>query len=236
MTENNSFNFYCNLFNSDKGDNYVNSNHYAHWYENWFAPIKEKATNICEIGVFNGSSTKAFKSYFPNAEIIGLDIDNKSQYNEERITTKVLDQSNISQLQNFIDECQSHNIKFDIILDDGSHDIEHQQMTFGKLFQLLKPGGIYIIEDMCTSYFSVGASLYGYLTTQIKKNNNTIQFLNQRPFASLWIEESNLEYINNKVDYVSIFDRSNPTCTYKYEYPTENNYQIRSITSIIKHI
>jgi len=107
-------------------------------------------------------------------------------------------------------------------------------MTFGKFFQLLKPGGIYIIEDMCTSYFSVGANLYGYITTQVKKNNNTIQFLNQRPFASLWVDENNLEYINNKVDYVSIFDRANPTCTYKHVFGTENNYQIRSITSVIK--
>lgn len=229
-----NFNYYCNLYNSDKGDAFPDSNCYANWYENWFFPIKEKVTNICEIGVFNGSSTKAFKSYFPNAEILGLDIDDKTEYNEEKITTKVLDQSNFSQLQNFVDECKSNNLQFDIILDDGSHDISHQQITFGKLFQLLKPGGIYIIEDMCTSYFSVGTNLYGYVTTQVKKNNNTIQFLNQRPFASLWIDELNLNHINSEVDYVSIFDRANPTCTYKYGFKTDNNYQIRSITSIIK--
>jgi len=229
-----NFNYYCNLYGSDKGDSMPDSNHYASWYENWFFPIKEKVTNICEIGVFNGSSTKAFKSYFPNAEILGLDIHDKTEYDEERITTKILDQSNFSQLQNFVDECKSNNLQFDIILDDGSHDIGHQQMTFGKFFQLLKPGGIYIIEDMCTSYFSVNTNLYGYTTTQVKKNNNTIQFLNQRPFASLWIEESNLNHINSEVDYVSIFDRANPTCTYKYGFKTDNEYQIRSITSIIK--
>jgi hypothetical protein len=229
-----NFNYYCNLYGSDKGDSMPDSNHYAGWYENWFFPIIEKVTNICEIGVFNGSSTKAFKSYFPNAEILGLDIHDKTKYNEERITTKILDQSNFSHLQNFVDECKSNNLQFDIILDDGSHDIGHQQMTFGKFFQLLKPGGIYIIEDMCTSYFSVDTNLYGYTTTQVKKNNNTIQFLNQRPFASLWIDELNLNYINNEVDYISIFDRANPTCTYKYGFKTDNEYQIRSITSIIK--
>jgi len=229
-----NFNTLCNKYNSDKGDNTVDSNQYANWYENWFHPIKHSATDICEIGVYNGSSTKAFKEYFDNANVIGLDIDNKENYNEDRITTKILDQSKYEDLDSFVKYCNDQNIKFDIILDDGSHDIGHQQMTFGRFFQLLKPGGIYIIEDMCTSYFSIGTNLYGYITTQVKKNNNTIQFLNQRPFSSLWIREKDLNYINENVDYVSIFDRANPTCSYKYSFSTDNKYQIRSITSIIK--
>lgn len=229
-----NFNYYCNLHNSDKGDIFPNGNHYANWYENWFGPIKEKITNICEVGVYNGGSTKAFYDYFPNANILGLDIFDKTQYENDRIETKIIDQGNLNDLDNFVNECCNKNLQFDIILDDGSHDVSHQQITFGKLFQLVKPGGIYIIEDMCTSYFNLGVELYGYYQTQDKIDYNTVKFLNTRPFESIWINSNDKRYINDNVEYVSIFDRLNTTCTYLDIFPCINNYPPRSITSIIK--
>lgn len=39
----------------------------------------------------------------------------------------------------------------DVVLDDGSHKMVDQQITFAKLFKTLKSGGIYIIEDLHTS-------------------------------------------------------------------------------------
>jgi hypothetical protein len=229
-----NFNYYCNLFGSDKGDAFFNSNHYADWYQKWFAPIRDQVTNICEIGVYNGSSTKAFKSYFHNAEIIGLDIDDKSQYNEDRIITKICDQSNPQHLQSFVDECNLNNLKFDIILDDGSHDVSHQQLSFGKLFQLIKPGGFYIIEDLCASHFVLGQELYGYITSEDKKKNNTHIFLVNRPFKSPWISETDLKYLEDNIDYISTFDRWNRN--HVVGLHCDNNYPARSITSIIKKV
>jgi len=230
----NDFNYYCNLHGSDKGNWFPDGNHYAHWYENWFTHIKNTTTSICEVGVYNGSSTKAFYDYFPNAQIVGLDISDKTQYENDRTTIKILDQGNSEQLDNFVKECINQNLKFDIVLDDGSHDVGHQQLTFGKLFQLVKPGGIYIIEDMCSSYFNLDTILYGYRQTQAKIDNNTIKFLNTRPFSSIWIDQFDIEYINNNIEYVSIFDRLNTTCTYLDNFRCENDYPARSITSIIK--
>ena len=230
----NDFNYYCNLHGSDKGDVYPDGNHYAHWYEHWFSPIKQNVTNILEIGVYNGGSTRALYDYFPQANILGIDILDKKEYENDRTITKVLDQGDPEQLDNFIIECNQQNLKFDIILDDGSHDVEHQQLTFGKLFKLVKPGGIYIIEDMCTSYFQVGVKLYYYTQTQQKLDNNTIKFLNTRPFNSIWISPLDKQYINNTVEYVSIFDRLNTTCTYLDHFSCQNDYPARSITSIIK--
>lgn len=228
------FNYYCNLQGTDKGDLGPDGNHYANWYENWFAPIREKVTNICEVGVYNGGSTRAFYDYFPNANILGIDLYDKTKYENNRTTTKIIDQGNPEQLDNFVLECNQQNLKFDIIIDDGSHDVYHQQITFGKLFKLVKPGGIYIIEDMCTSYFALGVELYGCVQTQEKINNNTVKFLNTRPFSSVWINKNDAEYLNNNVEYVSIFDRLNVTCTYLDQFRCENNYPARSITSIIK--
>jgi hypothetical protein len=229
-----SFNDYCNLYKTDKGNELPYGNNYANFYESWFLKIKETTTHICEIGVELGKSLKVHQDYFQNAQIFGLDVENKSEYDTDRIKTFILDQSNSDNLDSFVSFCNSSNIKFDFILDDGSHDVEHQQLTFGKLFPLVKSGGLYIIEDLGSSYFTLGTNLYGYIQTQTKINNNTIKFLNQRPFSSVWISEENLDYINNSVEYVSIFDNCNKDLPYSNDFICENNYPIRSITSIIK--
>lgn len=229
-----SFNDCCNQFGTDKGDNKPSGNNYAKFYDFWFSQIKNTTKNICEIGVNNGGSLKCLYEYFPNAELIGLDIDNKSQFNNERTKTLILDQGNSKDLDGFIQYCELSNIKFDIIIDDGSHDVKHQQLTFGKLFQLVKEGGIYIIEDLGSSYFTLGTKLYGYVHTQTKINNNTIKFLNQRPFSSIWISQTDLEYINQSVDFVCTFDTCNKMLPYSSNFICENNFPIRSITSVIK--
>ena len=225
-----NFNYYSNLYNSDKGDIFPKGNNYAHWYENWFSPIRETVTNILEIGVWEGASGKAFVDYFPNSQIIGFDIMDTTRYNTERIKNRILNQGSPKQLDNFVNECKSKDLQFDIILDDGSHQVNHQQLTFGKLFSLVKPGGLYIIEDLCFSYFQIGY----HTQTEETFNHNTVKFLTERPFNSPWILSSDLDYINKNIDYVSIYDRLNKNSIATYK--CVNDYPARSITSIIKKI
>lgn len=229
-----NYNTICNKYGTDKGDSLPNGNCYASFYENWFREIKQTCQNILEIGVDNGASLHSNYEYFPNAQIIGLDISDKLHFNNDRITTFILDQENLTDLENFSNYFVKNQISFDIILDDGSHDVSHQQKTLGKFFKLLKPGGIYIIEDLGTSYFTLGQDLYGYYQTQDKINNNTIKFLNQRPFYSPWILEQDLNYLNDKIEYVSIFDKLNKDLIYSNEFNCTNGYPIRSITSVLK--
>jgi hypothetical protein len=229
-----NLNYYCNLHKSDKGDDpNLNGHHYAGWYEKFLSVHRNSATNICEIGVQDGSSLSAWHDYFLNANIIGLDVKNKSRYNNDRINNYILDQSSSKELDLFVKRCNRDNLTFDLIVDDGSHDVEHQQLTFGKLFRLLKPNGIYIIEDMCTSYFKEGENLYGYIQTKEKLKYNTVSFLNNRPWASPWISDEDLLYINNKVSYVSLFDKPFLYAHGK-TYKCINDYPPRSITSIIQ--
>lgn len=229
-----NYNFVCNKYDTDKGDKLPNGNGYAEFYEKWFFEIKDSCENILEIGIDQGNSLKANSEYFQNSNIIGLDISDKKIYETEKIKTFKLDQGDSHQLDDFYNYCKSGEISFDVIIDDGSHDVEHQQKTFGKFFELLKPRGLYIIEDMCTSYFTLGTELYGYIQNQDKINNNTILFLNQRPFYSPWISKKNLEFINENVEYVSTFDKLNKELFYSKEFICVNNYPIRSITSVIK--
>lgn len=229
-----NFNHLCNLHNTDKGDVRPFGNCYAHFYDNWFSKIRYEVKNICEIGILDGSSLKVYYDYFPNSKIIALDIHDKKEFNNDRTQTLILDQGSPTELDNFVNDCQLKNLLFDFIIDDGSHDIEHQQLTFGKLFKLVKPNGLYIIEDLGSSYFGLNKELYGYKTTQTKLNNNTVMFLNQRPFSSLWISEENLKYINENIDYVSVFDKLNDDLPYGKGFRCVNDYPIRSITSVIK--
>eukprot|EP00540_Astrosyne_radiata_P018571 CAMPEP_0116824288 /NCGR_PEP_ID=MMETSP0418-20121206/1312_1 /TAXON_ID=1158023 /ORGANISM="Astrosyne radiata, Strain 13vi08-1A" /LENGTH=168 /DNA_ID=CAMNT_0004452639 /DNA_START=10 /DNA_END=516 /DNA_ORIENTATION=+ len=51
---------------------------------------------------------------------------------------------------------------YDIILDDGSHVPPHVIFSLFALWPCVKEGGIYIIEDLETSYWDSGNQVYGY--------------------------------------------------------------------------
>ena len=55
--------------------------------------------------------------------------------------------------------------ELDVIIDDGSHDPEDMMLGFDIMFPLLKEGGLYILEDVETSYWNrPGSSVYGHIT------------------------------------------------------------------------
>ena len=91
-----------------------------------------------------GASLRMWRDYFSNAQIVGCDILKDVQFTDDNITTFVTDQSSVESLNTLIENVGSP----DIILDDGSHQEEHQALSFKTLWKSLKPGGIYIIEDV----------------------------------------------------------------------------------------
>ena len=130
-------------YNTDKCSSFHN---YLSLYDKEMCGIRNSSNKILEIGVLFGDSLKVFSEYFNESEIYAIDIENKSQFSTDRVKIFQADQSDRQFLEsNFQDEF------FDIILDDGSHKMDHQQISFGSLFKKLKKGGIYIIEDLHTS-------------------------------------------------------------------------------------
>jgi hypothetical protein len=156
---------------TDKSSAYHN---YLSLYSTHFSHIRERENRILEIGILKGESLKIFETYFPNSEILGIDIHDKKAFETDRIKTICADQSDINFLSSFEDS------SFDVILDDGSHRLDHQQISFGYLFSKLKPGGIYIIEDLHTSLLTYtetvryGLDMFGILSDG---SNSTIDFL-----------------------------------------------------------
>ena len=106
---------------------------------------------MLEIGVNRGGSIDLWRRYFGDeATIFGIDIDpscaaSVSPPNQVRIGS----QADPTFLASVIAEMGAPNI----VLDDGSHIAEHQAASFKALFPALQDGGIYIIEDLHTSYW-----------------------------------------------------------------------------------
>lgn len=119
-------------------------------YEKYLPFKQEDKLKFLEIGVLHGESLRMWKEYFHNSEIIGIDLNsNAKQHEEFRINIEIGSQFD----SDFLKYVADKHGPFDIILDDGSHVNEHVIFSFQKLFNELKSGGVYIVEDVATSYW-----------------------------------------------------------------------------------
>ena len=147
-------------FNTDK----ATYHRYTDIYDRILSPLRDAPVKILEIGILNGASLLMWREYFSVAQIYGADINSYSHLNSFRISTIVINQEKEDQLLNLSND-------FDIIIDDGGHTMLQQQLTFRIMFQKLRAGGIYILEDLHTS-------LSGFYETYQSNNfNNTLKLL-----------------------------------------------------------
>lgn len=133
-------------YGTDKSSLFHN---YSEAYSIIFQKYRHKKLNVLEIGVLDGNSIKSWEEYFVNSIIIGMDIDIKcKQYESDRIVIEIGNQTDIEFLKSISEKYKG----FDIVIDDGGHTWHQQKTTFKTLFEYLNPGGIYVIEDLSTSY------------------------------------------------------------------------------------
>jgi len=120
---------------------------------------------MLEIGVANGASMNLWTRYFPNLSVLhGIGYSNfqleRKMLLKNSLVTLYKGKQQDTKFLNWILEDGGGN--YDLIIDDGSHDPAHQMISFDSLFHALNPGGLYIIEDIETSYWDVEHSaLYG---------------------------------------------------------------------------
>ncbi len=125
---------------------------YLDHYEKKLSSYQKLPIKLFEIGIMNGGSLEILSKYFVNAKLIlGCDIDLKCKnlnYDKSNIKVVVGDIND----NNIKAEIIKHS-KFDIILDDGSHNSDDVVKTFCNYFKHLKEGGLFIIEDLHCSYW-----------------------------------------------------------------------------------
>jgi hypothetical protein len=144
---------------SELGDKYgtdkVSAHHtnygrtYLQVYEPYFAPIRDCPINFLELGVLNGGSLNVWREYFPNARVIGVDINPFTRnFATAAIRVEILSQDDTVGLRRLAHEIGG----FDVVLDDASHVNSLTIASFAILWPLLRPGGYYIIENTGCSY------------------------------------------------------------------------------------
>jgi len=166
----------ANLYGSDKGtvgpSPKWGAHNYTDIYEAYIERNRSSVITILEIGLgvvgkrwdalivhgrnTGGASLKMWYHYFPNATIFGIDVNPCSYLDNDRIKTFVADQSSVHELEAFMKATKG--IDFDIIIDDGSHRPDHQQISLSFFFKKLKSGGLYFIEDLARNGLGDGAS------------------------------------------------------------------------------
>jgi len=138
--------------------------HYTPFYSLLLEGRRESTHRVLEIGIGTpeamkhvpgyrpGASLRMWKEYFPYAVIDGVDKQHIPNVQEERINVWVADQGNAGQLKNIV---SYDGFQYDLIVDDGSHQTEDQRISFDTLYSYLKPGGLYIIEDINEEWLKV---------------------------------------------------------------------------------
>jgi hypothetical protein len=139
-----------NYFNLHQGRQVDKWRHYFPIYDRHFGPFQATAKRVLEIGIDHGGSLQIWKRFFPDSEILGIDIDPSCKaYEESRIKVEIGNQSDREFLASLGE--------FDIVIDDGSHLLEDQQTSFDVLWSKTK--SVYLIEDCHRGFPYLGAGL-----------------------------------------------------------------------------
>jgi hypothetical protein len=130
------------MFEAHDGRQIDKWEHYFPIYEKHFARFRGKSPRVLELGVDHGGSLQLWKRYFGSgASIIGVDIDDYRTYAEQQISVLKHDQK---------DPLIASYGPFDVIIDDGSHDRNDQEVSFANLWPRCQ--GVYFIEDCHNGY------------------------------------------------------------------------------------
>jgi hypothetical protein len=151
-------------------------NHYFDVYDRHFSRFRNKEIVILEIGIFQGGSLQMWKSYFGDkAKIYGIDIDPRcKELEEDNIKILIGSQSD----PDFLKEVRKQIPPIDILVDDGGHTMIQQKITFDVLFDHVKDDGVYLCEDVHTSYWVTYGGGHKRRGTFIEYSKNFIDYLN----------------------------------------------------------
>ena len=150
--------------------------HYFEVYDRHFNKYRNKEIVILEIGVSQGGSLQMWKDYFGDkAKIYGIDVNPKcKELEEETIKIFIGSQSD----PHFLREVKKQIPPVDILIDDGGHTMVQQIVSFEELFDCIKPDGVYLCEDLHTSYWLRFGGGHKRRGTFIEYSKNFIDDLN----------------------------------------------------------
>lgn len=124
-------------------------------YERIFAPLREQTVRLLEIGVAYGGSCRLWSDFFahPDTQIIGVDLALPAMMGDARANSRIV-----------LEKCDQNDGKglraiasrygpFDIVIDDGAHRYAETLNCYRHLFDHVRAGGYYVIEDWGVGYW-----------------------------------------------------------------------------------
>ncbi|MGV3528888.1 MAG: class I SAM-dependent methyltransferase [Flavisolibacter sp.] len=194
--------------------------HYFEIYDRHFFRFRGKAITFVEFGVSHGGSLQMWKKYFgDHAKIIGIDINPEcKKFEEDQIQIFIGSQED----SDFLNQLQQSIKSIDILLDDGGHTMKQQKMTFKHLYNSISPGGVYLCEDLHTSYMpSYGGGF--------RRKSNFIEYTKN------YIDLLNVTWINKVFDSdAKIFHRSTYSIHYYDSVVVMEKRSVEPIKKVIK--
>lgn len=120
--------------------------HYLELYHRHLAKFIDQEAHVLEIGIYSGGSLEMWKEYFGrHAQIYGVDImDECKSYEGDAVRIFIGDQAD----ENFWRRFKGSVPVLDVAIDDGGHQVEQQIASLEALLPHLRPGGVYICEDI----------------------------------------------------------------------------------------
>ena len=136
-----------NLIKSFKDSRCIKDALHGKCYNKVLAKFEDKEFTLLEIGIFQGNSLLAWRECFPKAHIFAIDrsIPIGDNIPDLSFATLILgDQS----YPPFMEKVARDIGKIDVVIDDGGHYSDDQQVSFNCLWPVVKKGGLYVIEDL----------------------------------------------------------------------------------------
>jgi hypothetical protein len=120
--------------------------HYLDIYHRHLSKFAGRSVQVVEVGVYSGGSLHMWKHYFGSGcRISGVDMQPAcKQYEDASTTIYIGDQADRVFWRHF----REHVPAVDVLIDDGGHRPEEQMVTLEEMLPHLRPGGVYICEDI----------------------------------------------------------------------------------------
>ena len=160
--------------------------HYFEIYDRHFSRYRGTDVHFLEIGTGNGGSLQMWQDYFgKKARFFGVDIHpHAKNFEDEQTRIFIGDQAD----KNFLARLAREIPRIDILLDDGGHTMTQQINTFEALYPRISADGIYLCEDLHTSYWKGHGGGYRKRGSFIEYSKNFIDYLHA--WHSKWVKKA----------------------------------------------
>ncbi len=200
----------ASIFAIDK-DLYLAHDYLRH-YDYMFSHFRGEKFSLIEFGCQDGASLRTWEQYFPNAEIYGVDLDDNAKRHETARIHVVIGDATAQETHDQLKTLTGGSAF--IILDDASHAWADQRRSFELFWDLVSPGGFYVIEDLECG--TLGA--YPAYPPKVQDSQPFCDYMHDRSKILRWAPdrypEINSYHFDHLPEHVQKIERELDMCTF----------------------